>query len=133
MARKIAFPKVKLARLTRIIDDDGKEKTEVQYISATEAVVEALMHHGGQGHPITELRERWKLADKLEASKNGAIYLEDEDWKGVWEKVKPYPWPWTAKEVGDICDAIENAETVKIEDVPGLNRDGKRKAKEVPK
>src|SRR5438132_12910450 len=108
--RKISLPEVTIPRrLEKEIEVEGQKvvATVVEPATAQQVLEGPLYDHKGQGLPVLELRKRWKIADKLEAVKNGAVYLEDDEWATLNPLVQGYNWPLIHRDIDKICLAVE--------------------------
>lgn len=125
--KRISLPTV---GLKRIIEEhiDGEIQRRVTDVQPVEVLLDAAYDRGERGLTIAEQRRRLPLWEKLEATKNNALFLEDAEWALLKELMDKHEFGWVHKDMIVLGDAIVNAETVPIEDVAG-NREQRRATK----
>lgn len=122
--RKISLPTIKL----QIIVEDEKGNRKARDVKPAEVLLDAAYDRGDKGVlTIAEQRRRLPLWEKLEVVKGDTVYLEDAEWNLLKELMGSHGFGWVSKDMIIMDDAIVNAEEVKIEDVPGVNRETRRR------
>jgi len=96
---------VKMKSFMLVIGDDS---TEIKY---TELLKSAVNSPKEGGFSPVEMRERLKILDALDNSKNGEIKLEDEDIKLLAELVKDQRFSIVHQGFIDYTDYIQSLET----------------------
>lgn len=122
--RKISLPTIKL----QIIVEDENGNRKARDVKPAEVLLDAAYDRGDKGVlTIAEQRRRLPLWEKLEVVKGDTVYLEDAEWNLLKELMGSHGFGWVSKDMIIMDDAIVNAEEVKIEDVPGVNRETRRR------
>lgn len=108
---------MKKFHLVQFTNDDGSVRP-FGAKEMIEAVLNQMPEDASKGIPLTEQRKRFLILDKLEeAAKTDErnVCLEDAEYEKVKRLFGMFPWGNVHRDIVAVADAIEAAESFKIE------------------
>lgn len=100
MARKIKF--------FEFDEGDAKANTKDVYLSRVRI--------NPEGMDLTEMQERLSIMAKIRGAEDSVI-LEDAEWRRLRDIMKAQKWSVASEDIVNLLNAVNDAETVKLEEV----------------
>lgn len=129
--RRITLPDITFGAVDRL--DNGEE--EVVSLSAAQQLYRLVMFAPtDRGFTLEDVRRRLPVGEKLDRVKKNVLLLEDAEHAIVQEAINAASWRGVSPSVIALADAVENAETVNVddEDRPRASRAARRRAAKGP-